>query len=202
MLHLKRIVLGLVLALMATVAAAQQEYRIQPGDTLTIEVLEDSSLNRSVIVLPDGRFSFPFGGSIRAGGRTVGQVENAIASAIGSNFTVSPNVFVTVRPQDSTFADAETGPTIEIYFLGQVNSPGKVEVAAGTTFLQALALSGGPTAFAATKRVQLRRTDPRSQMQKVYTINYNALGKGAALSHDIRLQDGDVILVPERRLFE
>ena len=203
MLHLKRIVLGLVLALVATVAAAQQEYRIRPGDTLTIEVLEDNSLNRSVVVLPDGRFSFPFAGTVQAAGRTVGQVESAIASGIGPNFTVSPNVFVSVRPQDSTFTDpGATGPTIDVYFLGQVNSPGMVEVASGTTFLQALALSGGPTAFAATKRVQLRRTDPRTKMQKVYEINYNALGRGAALRHDIRLQDGDVILVPERRLFE
>ena len=202
MLHLKRIVLGLVLALGATVAAAQQEYRIQPGDTLSIEVLEDSSLNRSVVVLPDGRFSFPFGGSIQASGRTVGQVESAIESAISSNFNVSPNVFVSVRPQVNTFEEATSGPTINVYFLGQVNSPGKVEVAVGTTFLQALALSGGPTAFAATKRIQLRRTDPHTKMQKVYEINYNAIGRGAALKNAIRLQDGDVILVPERRLFE
>ncbi|SIO59779.1 polysaccharide export outer membrane protein [Rhodovulum sp. ES.010] len=204
MTHLKRILAGLLLALVATVAAAQQEYTVRPGDTLTIEVLEDTALNRSVVVLPDGRFSFPFAGSLRAAGLTVGQIEDNITAAIQPNFAVAPNVFVTARPgaSEAFAAEQSTGPTIEIYFLGEVAAPGLVEVPPGTTFLQALAQSGGPTAFAATKRIQLRRTDPGTNVQRVYSINYRALSQGAALKNDIRLRDGDVILVPERRLFE
>lgn len=205
MLYLKRIVTGLVLALMATVAAAQQEYQVRPGDTLTIEVLEDTSLNRSVVVLPDGRFSFPFAGTVQAAGQTTGEIEGAITQAIAPNFAVSPNVFVSAQPGSAAaYASPGTGgvATIGVYFLGQVNAPGLIEVKRGTTFLQALAQSGGVTPFAATKRVQLRRTDPGSGAQKVYRINYKALTQGAALRRDIQLRDGDVILVPERRLFE
>ena len=33
-------------------------------------------------------------------------------------------------------------------------------------------------------------------------LDYRALSDGARLSQDIRLIEGDVILVPERRLFE
>lgn len=208
MLHLKRILAGLALALTATAATAQQEYRIRPGDTLAIEVLEDNSLNRAVVVLPDGRISFPFAGTVPASGRTVGEIEDAIAAAISSNFAVPPNVFVSAQPAATVPAYGAPGGTsgtaagIDIYFLGEVNKPGLVEVARGTTFLQALAQGGGLTRFAATKRIQLRRTDPRTQAQKVYRIDYKTLSNGAALSQDIRLQDGDVILVPERRLFE
>lgn len=201
MLHVKRIVLGLVLALAATVAAAQ-EYRVQPGDTLTIEVLEDTTLNRTVVVLPDGRFSFPFAGSVQASGRTVGQIQSAIASAIAPNFTVMPNVFVTAQPPAATFEEYAQGPMINVYFLGEVATPGLVEVERGTTLLQALAQSGGPSRFAATKRIQLRRTDPRTGTQRVFKIDYNQISRGAALRGDLPLQDGDVILVPERRLFE
>lgn len=201
MVHLKHMLLGLVLALMGTGATAQQEYQIRPGDTLAVEILEDTSLNRSVTVLPDGRFSFPLAGTISAAGRTVSQVEQAIASSIGSNFNTPPNVFVSVQP--GLGGATQVGPdAIGIYFLGQVNAPGRVDVEPGTTFLQALALSGGPTPFAATKRIQLRRTDPRTHEQKVYVIDYRALGRGAALKSDVPLQDGDVVLVPERRLFE
>ena len=56
---------------LAGVATAQSNYRIQPGDTLQIEVLEDANLNRSVLVLPDGSISFPLAGTVKAGGRSV-----------------------------------------------------------------------------------------------------------------------------------
>lgn len=202
--HLKRIVMGLALALLATAAAAQQEYKVRPGDTLSIEVLEDSGLNRSVVVLPDGRFSFPFAGSVQASGRTVTEVEQAITEAIRPNFAVEPNVFVSAQPgSPAAYSSGSAGATtINIYFLGEVNKPGAIAVNRGTTFLQALAQSGGVTRFAATKRIQLRRTDPRTDAQKVYRINYKSLTEGAALNRDIHLRDGDVILVPERRLFE
>ncbi len=205
LLMLKRIMAMLALVAFGTAAQAQEEYRIKPGDTLTVEVLEDTSLNRSVVVLPDGRFSFPFAGAVTGSGRTVGQIEAAIKSGIGSNFTVEPNVFVSVQPGKRTApAGGSTGRTrtIDVYFLGEVNAPGGKEIDRGTRFLQAVALAGGMTRFAATKRIQLRRTDPKTGQEKVYTFNYKAMARGAVSRSNPTLIDGDVILVPERRLFE
>ncbi|SFR19272.1 polysaccharide biosynthesis/export family protein [Poseidonocella sedimentorum] len=194
-----------VLALLLSVVSvsAQNSYRLKPGDTLTVEVLEDPQLNRSVLVLPDGSINFPFAGQVSAAGRTVGQVQQAITSGIAPNFASPPTVFVTVSglvPESAPLL--ETEETINVFFTGEVRSPGLIEVAPGTTFLQAFALNGGLTEFAATKRVQLRRTDPSTLRQAVYVINYRALSDGAAMPRDIVLRDGDVILVPERRLFE
>ena len=74
-------------------------------------------------------------------------------------------------------------------------------VTPGTTLLQAVAISGGVSRFAAVKRIQLRRTNPSTGVQNVTILNYKALANGAVTT-DIELKDGDVILVPERRLFE
>lgn len=199
---LKRTALGLVLALVATMSLAQSEYRARAGDTLNVEVLEDSSLNRSVVVLPDGRFSFPFAGTLTAAGRTVDQIEASIRSAISSNFAVPPTVFVSVQPGERQVQSGPSTRTIDVYFLGEVNSPGLQEVEQGTTFLQAIAQAGGLTRFAATKRIQLRSSDPATGQPIVRDFNYKAISDGAALLNDPRLRDGDVILVPERRLFE
>jgi len=190
--------LGLIFAfLFAMMSMAwAQSYRVEPGDTLVIEVLEDPSLNRSTVVLSDGRFSFPFAGTLRAEGQTVSQIEASIRSAIASNFASTPTVFVAVEP-----FELEGAGDIEIYLLGEVNTPGLVEMDPGSTVLQAIALAGGPTRFAATKRFQLRRTASSGQ-QSVTIINYKALSQGATMSSDVILRDGDVILVPERRLFE
>lgn len=206
MMHIfTRLLATLSVILIAGTALAQTEYRIRPGDTLTIEVLEDASLNRSVVVLPDGRFNFPFAGSLRAQGRTVLQVQSDITAGIASNYAAPPTVFVSAQPlervpvQSSGVAVART---ISIYFVGEIGSPGLREVPPGTTFLQAISQSGGFTPFAATKRVQLRRTDRATGQQKVTSFNYKAVADGALLSRDPLLQDGDIILVPERRLFE
>lgn len=198
------VALATLLICLATGAAqAQQGYTVNPGDVLGIEVLEDPSLSREVLVLPDGGFSFPFAGSIRAAGRTTDQIAASLTSGIASNFASEPNVFVSVRNlRPATPQTQVVPPSINVYFLGEVNGPGLKVVEPGSTLLQVLSQSGGFTNFAALKRIQLRRTDPATQRQYVTTINYKALSDGAALSRDVVLADGDVILVPQRRLFE
>jgi polysaccharide export outer membrane protein len=203
---MKQVFLAIACIFLGAAAWAQNGYRISPGDVLAIEVLEDPSLNREVLVLPDGSISFPFAGTLRASGLTIDQVEAAVAQGIAPNFAVEPNVFVTVR-QVRPSAPAGAGRTaaartIEIYFLGEVNNAGPVEIPPGTTFLQALSWSGGFTPFAAQRRVQLRRTDPETGHQYVSEIDYRAIANGARLSQDVTLIEGDIILVPERRLFE
>ena len=184
----------------ATVAAAQEGYRVQAGDVLSIEVLEDPQLNRETLVTPAGTFSFPFAGTVRASGQTTDQISAALTTALSPNFAVSPNVFVSVRslaPQRASGGPA----TIDVFILGEVINPGSTELERGTTLLQALASTGGFTRFAATKRIQLRRTNASTGTTRAAIINFRALEQGGEFQ-DIPLADGDVILVPERRLFE
>jgi polysaccharide export outer membrane protein len=188
---------ALVTLLAAPTAFAQSaSYRIQPGDELAITVLEDDTLNRQVLVLPDGQISVPLAGTVRAGGQTVDAVERTITDRLASNFAVRPSVFVSVT---TVANDQETFP---IYVLGQVNTPGQVEVEVGTTLLQAIALTGGLDRFAATKRIQLRRTDPATGQERMFLFNFKAVERGGAIQSMITLREGDVIIVPERHLFE
>ena len=199
---LYRVFIAMIAVLAATAASAQTDFRIGPGDTVRIEVLEDPSLNRDVLVLPDGSLSFPLAGAVRAGGQTTTQLESSLSSALAPNFATSPTVSVSV----AGLAPRATGTavrTIDVYIMGEVGSGGgRLEVERGTTVLQALALSGGFTPFAATKRIQLRRTDPATGQQSIYNINYRAIEQGASNIGNSVLADGDVIIVPERRLFE
>jgi len=186
----------LAVLLAAPMALAQSAgYRIQPGDQLAITVLEDDTLNRQLLVLPDGSISVPLAGTIRASGRSVESVESAIADRLASNFAVRPSVFVSVVSVDETYG------SFPVYVMGQVATPGMVEVEPGTTLLQAIALAGGLDRFAATKRIQLRRTDATGQ-ERLYLFNFNAVERGSAITSMITLREGDVLIVPERRLFE
>ncbi len=205
---MKRILLAVALVwigLLSTLTPAEaQGYQIRPGDVLRVEVLEDSTLNRDVAVLPDGRIAFPLVGTLPVAGRTLDQINADLAQALAPNFAVPPSVFVSVaglRGADAPGAVAAE-PTITVYVMGEVNNIGPREVAPGTNILQFLSQTGGLTRFAATKRIQLRRFDPHGGQERVYTINYRALERGGIFRGPVILREGDVILVPERRLFE
>lgn len=209
-----RTLFGLLLAVILVPAAwAQSSYRIQPGDVLQMEILEDPSLNRSLLVLPDGTVSLPLAGAVVAKGQSVESLKAAISAALASKFASPPTVFLSVgqlNPTTTAVAQAAaglaaqsvaTGNTVSVYALGEVAQQGLIPVEPGTTLLQFLAQSGGLTQFAATKRIQLRRADKKTGQESVYNFNYKAVQQGGA-APVIVLHDGDVIVVPERRLFE
>lgn len=193
---------AMALIFFGSVATAQSSYQIQPGDVIRIEVLEDASLNRDALVLPDGSIGVPLVGSISAGGQTLGAVQAAIVAAMTPNFASPPNVFVTVKALTRAAASSGISSSISVFIMGAVNNPGKASVSSGTTMLQFLAEAGGFSKFAATKRIQLRRVDKSTGQTNVYGFNYKAIENGSATANMIVLQSGDVIVVPERRLFE
>lgn len=186
------ILLGLVQA-----ASAQSDYRLGQGDVLRFEVLEDPNINRSLLVAPDGRISVPLVGTVRVGGRTLEQVQDELSQRLAPNFAAPPTVFVSLeRRPDPRPAQPVEPRVIEIFVMGEARNPGRLEVAPKTTVLQLFAQMGGFTNFAATKRIQLRRGDG------VWAINYSDIEAGTSTAGGIQLSDGDVIIIPQRRLFE
>lgn len=200
------------LALMTGQVCADS-YRIKPGDTLLFEVMEDPDMRRSVLVLPDGKVSLPLAGTLGAAGLTVPEVEALILEAIGPNYVTLPHLTVSVaslaqpkrqaRARSTAAAPRAVSPkanTIAVFAMGELDRPGKIDVAPGTTLLQFLAQAGGFTRFAARKRVMLRRTDPASGGQTSYRLNAKKMMQGAGPA--VVLQAGDLVVVPERKLFE
>lgn len=179
--------------------ALAQDYKLQKGDTVAIEVLEDNALNRTALILPDGQISVPMVGTLPAAGRTLSEVQADVASRLAPNFATAPTVYVSL----SALRERVSGParTISIYVTGAANTPGRVEVPPGATLLQALSAAGGLSPFAAQKRLQLRRVD-RAGNESIYPVDYDAIARGASKMGATRLKDGDVIMVPQRRLFE
>lgn len=196
---------GLLALLAAGIAAAQDLYRVSPGDVLRIEVLEDESLNRTLLVAPDGRITVPLAGAIQAGGRSVEAVQNSITEQLTPNFAAPPTVFVSLEqlaPEAPPLpAVPAEEPVITLSVLGEVNNPGRVATEPGTTLLEFFAQVGGFTPFAATERIQLRRRDA-SGTETIYLLDYEAILEGRSPNGTTLMADGDVVVVPERRLFE
>lgn len=196
---MKAFFLVLLTLAIAPLAYAQGTYRIQPGDTLDITVLEDANLNRQVLVRPDGGISVPIAGNIQAGGNSIQAVERIITERLAPGFSIQPTVSVALTGVAAPVGTVSS--TVDVFFIGEIGSQGQTAVPRGSTILQALAAAGGPGPFAAKKRIQLRRTD-RSGHETVFLFNYADVMNGARIQNNLVVEDGDIILVPERKLFE
>ena len=197
--------LFLALGLLAATAptATAQDFTLSPGDVIDISVLEDANLSRQALVRPDGKISLPIAGTITAVDRTPEQVRAAIVARLRDDFVTAPTVtvsLVSLAPENQE--EEEEIEVGQIFVIGQVNQPGafQFEEEEPLTVLQALALARGPDVFAAKSRIQIRRQTENGE--EIITFNYDDVEEGLVMSDQLMLVDGDVIVVPERGIFE
>jgi len=191
------VVLGLAFALAAPAAEAQT---LKPGDNLYISVLQDPKLDRSVTVDPSGEIAFPLAGHIRAKGLTPQALERIITNKLKDNYKddhLDVTVAVANAPKDIPEEDLKP----KVYVTGEVAKPGPYVVRQPTTLMQAIALAGGFGPYAAKARIQVRRRS-KSGDENIFMFDYKAYEAGDNLSGNITLRAGDVVMVPERGLFE
>ncbi len=82
-----------------------------------------------------------------------------------------------------------------VYVLGEVNTPGAYRLTPNMTFMDALALAGGPNRDANSKKLHIVR--PSQQLSR--EIDFADLLK-AANEDNVSLNEGDIIYVPKRGL--
>jgi polysaccharide export outer membrane protein len=189
-------VMMLAVSAVATLAFAQSE-PLQPGDTLQISVFQDPKLDRQVVVGPDGMISFPLAGHIKAGGITTQALENLLRARLQKNYTGKLDITVSLAAVNPTEA-AETKP--RVYISGEVLKPGPYPTKPPITIAQAIALAGGLSPFAASRRIQVHRMV--NGTDTVLVFDYKAFQAGTQPSDNFTLQSGDTIIVPERGLLE
>lgn len=179
-------------------------YLIKRGDTLDVQVWQDQKLSRQVIVAPDGSIAIPLAGHVRAAGRTFQAVENDLKAKLKDQFADDVDITVSLLAQKPVPPDAQPAPEPpvypSVYVTGEVAKPGQYFFRTRTNVLQAIALAGGLGPFAAEKRIKIRRK--HNGFETLYEFNYDAFTSGKDLSGNIGLKAGDVIIVPEKGLFE
>ncbi|XSC45490.1 polysaccharide biosynthesis/export family protein [Bradyrhizobium sp. RDT10] len=194
-----RILLALLCVAFLTAGAAKAQ-TLKSGDSLSISVLQDPKLDRNVVVDPSGEIAFPLAGHIRARGLTPLALENILKNKLKNNYK-DENLDVTVAVLNAPKEIPEDDLKPKIFITGEIIKPGSYVVRQKTTLMQAIALAGGVGPFAAKNRIQVRRKGPGGD-ETIFMFNYRAYEAGNDLEGNITLRAGDVIMVPERRLFE
>ena len=159
------------------------DYIIGPGDTLDISLWRDDALTKQVVVLTDGKISFPLIGEVAAAGRTVAAVKEDMVERL-KEYVPEPVLTVEVKQVNSMI----------IYVTGRVNNPGRYPVNTRVTVLQALAIAGGLNPFAKRSKIKVFRQE--SGKTVTYPFDYDEVTDGENLAQNIILKRGDVIVVP------
>jgi polysaccharide export outer membrane protein len=167
----------------ASAEPAAPPYSIQPGDVLTVSVWKEKELQADVLVRPDGGLSFPLAGDIQTSGRSVDEVRQLIEKGL-KRYIPDPAVSVALKQIGGNF----------IYVIGKVNRPGQFPFSKPVDVMQALALAGGATPYAALNDIRILQRDATGL--KSVAFHYGDVEKGRELGQNILLKSGDTVVVP------
>lgn len=151
-----------------------EPYRLGPGDELRILVFGAGDLSGQFTVGPRGNIAYPLLGDVPARGLTIEEFSQSLRDELTPDYVRNPQLTVDVlnyRP---------------FYMLGEVQSPGTFEFVNGLTVTSAVALAGGFTYRADSRRVYIKHDGEANETP------YELTGSTPVLP-------GDTIRIPERR---
>jgi polysaccharide biosynthesis/export protein len=165
------------------------DYIIGPGDTIQIYVWRNPELTVTMPVRPDGKISAPLVEDMIAVGKSPTELSRDIETVL-AEFVRSPKVNVIVT--------TPAGLLSQVKAVGQLESPQAVPYRAGMRVLDLVLAAGGVTDYAAGNRAKIVRTENGKTTDLRVKLD-RLLNKGD-MKHNLLLQPGDVLVVPESRL--
>ena len=166
-----------------------EEYIIGPLDELTIFVWRNPELGAKVQVRPDGRITTPLISDLPAVGKTPTMLAQDIRLQL-SRYINDPIVSVIVNEFNGTFSQ-------QVRVIGATERPASLPFRANMTLLDAMIAVGGLGEYASGNRARLVRNNRATGRQQEYTLRINDLIRRGDTTANVRLQPGDVIIIPE-----
>lgn len=162
-------------------------YRLHAGDTLSLDFRLSPELNQTVIIDPDGSVSLEVIGRVELAGLSVSQARALILSKEAEHL-VEPELSLQLTNFQHFY----------VVVAGEVNLPQKIEIREDMTALQAIMLSGGIKISGRETQVLLYRR-VNDEYAEVHQLNMK-IKKTAQLDNDMRLEAGDLILIPRNKV--
>jgi polysaccharide biosynthesis/export protein len=168
---------------------ASENYQIGPADELSIFVWRNPELSTRISVRPDGRITTPLISDLVAVGKTPAQLADDIKTVL-SQYVQNPIVSVMVERPQGTFAQ-------QIRIIGATQRPAALPYRANMTLLDAMIAVGGLSEYAAGNRARLIRYDRTNGHQQTFDLRIGSLLRRGDVSANVKLEPGDVIIIPE-----
>lgn len=166
-----------------------EKYIIGPLDELTVFVWRNPELGAKVQVRPDGRITTPLITDMPAVGKTPAQLAEDIKKVL-TQYIEDPLVSVMVDKFQGTYSQ-------QVRIVGATEKPASIPYRANMTLLDAMIAVGGLSEYAAGDRARLVRQDRTTGRQVEYDLKIARLLKKGDTSANVKLEPGDVIIIPE-----
>lgn len=165
--------------------ATPQNYRLGPGDEVIIDIWGTSEDHLREMISPEGSIMIAQIGPVYLNGMTISDANKQIKNAFSRKYAGMSEAETDVQV---TLGQVRT---IQVDILGEVATPGTFRMSPFSSVFHALYLSGGINDIGSLRNIQVLRNNKKVAGVDIYEYLFNGKTNG-----NIRLQEGDVIIVP------
>lgn len=165
--------------------ATPQNYRLGPGDEVIIDIWGASEDHIRQTISPEGSIMIANLGPVYLNGLTINDANKHIRSAFARKYAGVENAQTDVQ------LNLGQVRTIQVDILGEVATPGTFRMSPFSTVFHALYRAGGINDIGTLRNVQVMRNGKKIATVDIYDYLFNGKTSG-----NVRLQEGDVIIVP------
>ena len=167
--------------------ATPRNYRLGPGDEVIVDIFGANQTTLRSVISPEGSINIDVLGPVYLNGMSIEEANNFLKKKLSSIYAGIE------REGDGTDIKLSLGQirSIQINVLGEVTFPGTYNLSSFSTVFHALYRAGGIKEPGSLRNIIVNRNGKNIATVDVYDFLMNGNRSG-----DIRLEEGDVILVP------
>lgn len=164
--------------------ATPQNYRLGPGDEVIIDIWGASEDNIRSEISPDGSIIISQIGPVHLNGMTVAEANRHVKNIFARKYAG-------VGTETDVNLTLGNVRTIQVDVMGEVKTPGSYRLSPFSNVFHALYSAGGINDIASLRNIHVVRNGKKIANTDIYEYLFKGSQKG-----NIRLQEGDVIIVP------
>lgn len=167
--------------------ATPENYRLGPGDEVIIDIWGENERSLRKEISPEGNIMVEQVGPVYLNGLTIKEANAKLRGVFGQIYAgVSGD-----SPASEVRVTLGRLRTIQVNVMGEVEMPGTYRLSSFATVFHALYQAGGVTDIGTLRNIRVLRSGREVASVDIYKYLFHGDSKD-----DIRLEEGDIVLVP------
>ena len=171
------------------------KYKLRAGDRVSLQIMEDRDLPKSLVVADSGELDCPYVGRVLAADKTCKQLATELKAELEKEYYYRATVIIALDVANKFLG--------RVYVWGQVRNQGPIDIAVNENLTagKAILRAGGFADFANKKRLKVvRGGGAETPNKQTFELNMVEILEEGKTEKDVVLQPDDFIIVPSRLL--